>query len=87
MARLKDLGPGQCRERLQRRLGQRPVDRMAGDMDVNCGRVLDEGLSIRRMGDEIFELILATASGQKTKSELAEQGQWEFHPWYVGAVV
>ena len=61
--------------------------RMAGDMDVNCGRVLDEGLSIRRMGDEIFELVLATASGQKTRSELAEQGQWEFHPWYVGAVV
>jgi altronate hydrolase len=61
--------------------------RMAEDMDVNCGRVLDEGLPIRRMGDDIFELVLATASGKPTRSELAEQGQWEFHPWYIGAVV
>ncbi len=61
--------------------------RMSEDMDVNCGRVLDDGFSVRRMGDEIFDLILETASGRKTRSETAEQGRWEFHPWYIGAVV
>lgn len=61
--------------------------RMEGDMDVDCGQVLDSGLSIEEMGARIFDLILETASGRKTKSELACQGQWEFHPWYIGVVV
>lgn len=61
--------------------------RMQGDMDLDCGQVLDAGLCIEEMGSQIFDLILETASGRKTKSELACQGQWEFHPWYVGAVV
>ena len=56
-------------------------------MDINCGQVLDTGLSIEEMGAEIFDLILEIASGKKTKSELAFQGQWEFHPWYIGVVV
>jgi len=60
---------------------------MQADMDVNCGQVLDAGLSIEQMGAQIFNLVLDTASGKKTKSELAHQGQWEFHPWYIGAVV
>jgi len=60
---------------------------MQADMDVDCGQVLDAGLSIEQMGAQIFELILDIASGKKTKSELAHQEQWEFHPWYIGAVV
>jgi altronate hydrolase len=39
------------------------------------------------MEARIFELVLETASGRQTKSELAGQGQWEFHPWFIGAVV
>lgn len=61
--------------------------RMRTDMDIDCGQVLDSGLNIEEMGDRIFDLILETASGKKTGSELAFQGQWEFHPWYIGAVV
>jgi altronate hydrolase len=60
---------------------------MQADMDVDCGQVLDAGLSIEQMGAQIFDLVLDTASGKKTKSELAHQGQWEFHPWYIGAVL
>jgi len=61
--------------------------RMQADMDIDCGQVLDAGLSIEEMGAHIFDRILETASGKKTQSELACQGQWEFHPWYIGAVV
>ena len=34
-----------------------------------------------------FELMLATASGTKTKSELHGYGQNEFVPWPLGAVM
>ncbi len=61
--------------------------RMRDDMDIDCGQVLDSGLSIGEMGQRIFDLVLETASGKKTKSELADQGQWEFHPWYIGAIL
>ncbi len=60
---------------------------MGGDMDIDCGQILDAGLSVEQMGQLIFDLVLETASGKKTRSELAGQGQCEFHPWYVGAVV
>ena len=56
-------------------------------MDIDCGQILDAGLRIEEMGAQIFDLVLEIASGRKTKSELACQGQWEFHPWYIGAVV
>jgi altronate hydrolase len=49
--------------------------------------VLDEGQSVKQMGARIFDLILETASGKKTKSELAGQGEWEFNPWYIGVVL
>ena len=61
--------------------------RMQDDMDMDCGQILDAGLSIEEMGAEIFHVVLETASGRKTKSEMACQGQWEFHPWHIGAVL
>jgi arabinonate dehydratase len=61
--------------------------RMKADMDIDCGQILDAGLSIEEMGMQIFDAVLEIASGRKTKSELACQGQWEFHPWYIGVVV
>ena len=39
------------------------------------------------LGNEIFESILAVASGQRTKSELAGVGQEEFNPWILGAML
>ncbi|MGP1397961.1 MAG: UxaA family hydrolase [Inquilinaceae bacterium] len=61
--------------------------RMDEDMDVNCGAVLDEGISIQDMGGRIFDLILKTASGQPTKSERLGFGDDEFIPWQIGAVM
>ncbi len=57
--------------------------RMESDMDVNAGRILD-GVPVEEVGREIFELILATASGHKTKSELHGVGEEEFAPWSIG---
>jgi altronate hydrolase len=56
---------------------------MIGDMDINAGRVL-EGASVAEVGKEIFEKILATASGEKTKSEINGVGEEEFAPWSIG---
>ncbi len=56
------------------------------DMDVNAGRIL-EGASLDEVGGEIFEEILAVASGKKTKSELAGVGEEEFNPWLVGVTL
>jgi altronate hydrolase len=60
--------------------------RMIDDMDVNCGDVLD-GVSIEAKGQEIFEKVLAVASGERTKSEDLGYGDLEFVPWQVGAVM
>ena len=43
--------------------------------------------AIDEMGERIFRLMLATASGRKTKSELHGYGQNEFVPWQLGAVM
>jgi altronate hydrolase len=61
--------------------------RMQDDMDVNCGDILDEGVSIEAKGREIFELVLRVASGEKTKSEMLGFGEAEFVPWQIGAVM
>ena len=62
-------------------------DRMVGDMDINCGRIVDAEATIPQMGQEIFDLILATASGSQAKSELLGIGDDEFVPWTVGAIL
>ena len=60
--------------------------RLEEDMDINCGRVLDGECDIPQMGQLIFEHILRTASGQRSKSELLGLGDHEFVPWYLGIV-
>ncbi|MFP6707633.1 MAG: altronate dehydratase family protein [Alphaproteobacteria bacterium] len=62
-------------------------DRMEGDMDINCGRIIDGERSIQEMGQDIFDLILATASGDLSKSEQLGIGADEFVPWTVGAIL
>ena len=57
------------------------------DIDINCGEVIDGTASIDQMGERIFRLMLATASGAKTKSEGHGYGQNEFVPWVLGAVM
>ena len=61
--------------------------RMTDDMDINCGGIADGEKTIQQVGQEIFELVLATASGQKTKSEELGFGDDEFIPWQLGAVM
>jgi altronate hydrolase len=56
---------------------------MIDDMDLNAGDIL-EGTSVADKGREIFERILAVASGAKTKSELHGVGEEEFAPWPIG---
>lgn len=61
--------------------------RQADDMDINCGSIIDGTRSIEQMGQEIFERLIALASGQASKSELHGYGQNEFVPWQLGAVM
>jgi altronate dehydratase len=61
--------------------------RMAEDMDVNCGDIVSEGVSLEDKGREIFELFLRVASGEQTKSEQLGFGGAEFVPWQMGAVM
>jgi len=60
--------------------------RMHEDMDLNCGRIVDGTATLEEVGREIFEKILAVASGEKSVSEQLDLGQDEFQPWQVGAV-
>ncbi|MGC1175172.1 UxaA family hydrolase [Polaromonas sp.] len=61
--------------------------RQEEDMDINCGEIIDGGVSVQEMGQRIFEMVLATASGAQSKSEKHGYGQNEFVPWQVGAVM
>ncbi|MEO5671499.1 MAG: altronate dehydratase family protein [Ramlibacter sp.] len=61
--------------------------RQEEDMDINCGDIIDGKASVQEMGQRIFELVLATASGEQSKSEKHGYGQNEFVPWQVGAVM
>ena len=60
--------------------------RMSEDMDINCGDVLD-GVSLEEKGQEIFDKILAVASGERSKSEALGYGDAEFVPWQIGATM
>ena len=61
--------------------------RQEEDIDLNCGDIVDGNATVAELGDRLFAMMLATASGEKTKSELHGYGQNEFVPWYVGAVM
>jgi altronate hydrolase/galactarate dehydratase len=62
-------------------------ERMAEDMDINCGDIITDGVTIEEKGRQIFELFLRVASGEKTKSEELGFGGAEFVPWAMGAVM
>ena len=61
--------------------------RMSDDMDVNCGEILDGSTTVQEKGEQIFQLILDTASGKPSKSEELGFGENEFTPWQLGAVM
>ncbi len=59
-------------------------NRLKDDMDINCGGILDGSRTMQQMGQEIFEDLLKTVSGEKTKSEVLGLGDHEFVPWNIG---
>jgi altronate dehydratase large subunit len=50
--------------------------RLAADMDVNAGRILEGEATLDEVGEEIYERVIATAAGERTVSE--ELGHREF---------
>jgi altronate hydrolase len=77
-----------CKPTPSIKLATNPVvyQQMIDDMDINCGDIL-EGVSIEAKGREIFETVLAVASGERSKSELLGYGDAEFVPWTIGATM
>ncbi len=61
-------------------------ERMIDDMDIDAGRILT-GAPVSEIGEEIFETIVAVASGERTKSEIQDIGDEEFCPWSIGPVL
>ena len=57
---------------------------MEEDMDINAGTILEGTETVAEVGRRIFEKLVAVASGEKTKSELAGVGDEEFAPWQLG---
>jgi altronate hydrolase len=57
------------------------------DIDINCGGIVDGDETVDEAGERIFRLMLATASGERSKSEIHGYGQNEFVPWQLGAVM
>jgi altronate hydrolase len=60
--------------------------RMEEDMDLNAGRVL-EGEPMPRLAGELLDMVVAVASGQRSKSEAQGIGELEFAPWLLGVVL
>lgn len=54
--------------------------RMSDDMDVDAGRILEGRATLDEVGQEIYDLVLATANGQQSKSEAL--GHQEFQVLY-----
>ena len=62
-------------------------ERLSEDMDLNCGDIVSEGVSLEIKGEQLFELMISIASGHETKSETLGFGGVEFVPWQIGAVM
>jgi len=60
--------------------------RMRDDMDLNAGRIVDGDATVAQVGQEIFERLIAVASGEQTAGEELGLGQDEFVPWQLGVV-
>ncbi len=61
--------------------------RLCEDIDLNCGDVISQGVTLQEKGRELFEMFIRVASGEQTKSEAQGFGGVEFVPWMIGAVV
>ncbi len=62
-------------------------EHMNDDMDINAGRIVDGSATVEEVGAEIYDMVLAVASGAETKSESLDYGEEEFVPWHIGTVM
>lgn len=61
--------------------------RMAGDIDLDCSFIVEDGVSLADMGRRIYDLLLDVASGRQSVSEELGLGGEEIVPWQLGAVL
>ncbi len=61
--------------------------RMADDIDIDCGRLLEGTATLEELGGEVFEAMLSIASGRRSASEIEDIGDNEFVPWVPGATM
>ncbi|HEX7646540.1 MAG TPA: altronate dehydratase family protein [Noviherbaspirillum sp.] len=61
--------------------------RQQEDIDINCGGISDGSETVEQAGARIFQAMLDTASGRKTRSEEHGYGQNEFVPWQTGTIM
>ena len=59
--------------------------RMSDNMDVNAGVIADGEATVQEIGQEIFQMVLEVASGQRTCAE--RLGHKEFVPWRIGPMM
>ena len=59
-------------------------ERLREDMDMNAGAILDGEITLEEMGERIFDKMIETASGVRTRSEELGLGDYEFVPWSIG---
>lgn len=62
-------------------------ERMRDDMDINAGGIADGTTSVEEVGEQVFDRVLAVASGEPTCSEELDYGEEEFVPWHIGTVM
>lgn len=62
-------------------------ERQEEDIDINCGTIISGEETVDSLGEKIYRLMLETASGRRTKSEVHGYGQNKFAPWVVGVTV
>lgn len=60
---------------------------MPEDIDINCGDIAQGITSIEAKGEQIYQAMIAVASGKQTWSEVWGYGDEEFVPWCTGAVM
>jgi len=58
-------------------------ERMMDDMDLDAGIVL-AGARLEEVAAELLDLVIAVASGQRSRSEAQGVGEAEFSPWSLG---
>jgi altronate hydrolase len=62
-------------------------ERQRDDIDLDCGQILEGEETVEQAGARIFDLMIACASGERSRSERHGYGQNEFVPWQLSAVM